>query len=345
MPQQFCQLTSDVVHFNHNSLLAFSVLIIDQFMTAPARKLNASAERLLANLDLLKVYPRYPFPQATATSFLTSTNYLHQLCLAATTPTLLLWLTRSISLALKKLCLEELSQNTHYYNFVYRKKIDINQLKSDNPNQLNPYVASTLQRALGFEFTQRETQKNKELPRVFHPSKPKKSSVGLVVHWEKDECMCGAIIEHTRLFKPLMSDEHSHFLFHELQNYQPTLPIAETIDNNFYLDRYISAKEAFSQLQLSLTELKTLYLDTLDTMFEAKHQHHIRIFVEHLHHPNKNYSDSSDRNQNHTQPLNSRIYHGLEELLCRLIALKVIPDNILNNDTRLTEQHIPSLTF
>lgn len=341
---QFCHSTLDIVHFGYNSLLASSALIIDQFITTPNRKLNASAERLLANLDLVKMYPRYPFPQGTATSFTTASIYLHQLCLAATTPTLLLWLMQSVSIALKKLCYAELSQHADDYHFVYGEKINLNLLRSDDPNQFNPYIGLALQRALGFEFSEIETYENKKLPRVFHASKPKASSVGLVMHWENGKCMCSAVIEHGEVFNPLMNHENTRFLYQKLQDYQPTLSIAERAPGEHsFFESYIQAKDVVSRAQFSLTELKNLYFDTLDSLFETKHQHNIRVFWAHLHPLNKNHPSSSHKNQ--SRSLEARIHEGLEELLCRLIALKIIPENMLDNESLLSLQHTPTLVF
>ncbi len=339
--QQLSPKNIDTVHFRHNGLLAFSALIIDYFMTAPSRKLNPSAELLLGNLDLLKAYPHYPVPQATPQNFLTSANYLHQLCLAATNPTLLLWLTRSISLALKRLSLEEIILNYHDYAFIYGPNIDIHRLQSQDPNQFNRYVGLPLRRILAFDFIQGETCDNKTLPRISYSSKSKTSTTGLVAHWEKGNCLISAIVDRSEAFKPIMSDEHCSFLYRELQHYKPALPTNHKASSSkIYLERYTMAKQHLSHLQFSLSDLEKLYFEALDTLIEAEHnQPHLFPSLNLIQFGDKRYFKSSDADFPHyhaSKSFSTRLYEELQDALCRLIALEIIPNTVFLNQPSLS---------
>lgn len=323
--QQLGSKNRSIVNFNHNAFLAFSALIIDHFITPPSRKLNAQAELILKNLDLLKVYPRYPAPETTPQHCLTSEHYLHQLCLAADHPTLLLWLTRSISLALKRLSFEEIAQNQAYYSFVLGTSIDLEKLQKEDINAFNPYVGLALQRILKFEFTQSETEDNKNLSKNAYPSRTKKTNTSFILHREKGSCLAGAIIEHADLFKAISTPEHTRFLCQELQQYQVTLPPSNP-NGQTYQNRYAIAKKGLLERRFSLEDLKRLYIDVLDKLLTHEHQTPLFFWgkmkqnIPPLH---------SLETQNGLTSFSKRLHQELESTLCRLFALEIISDTVL----------------
>lgn len=300
-------------------------------MKSPSRKLDGLAEQLLETIDLLKVYPRYPLPEQAGTTFLTSANYLHQLCLVATTPTLLLWLMRSLALALKRLCLEEMARHHQYYHFFHDQQLHLEQLNTGDPNDINPYLSLALQRSLGIEFIQIETQNNKQLPKVFYLAKMKTSLSRLIVHREKQTYLCAAVVEHHQAFAPLMSHEHTRFLYQELENYRAPLHSKE-LYNHFFLDHYALIKRAFSELNFSLDELKTCYFDVLDQAFETTLENKALFFLD----GQQSLQFASQRMKANTMiPLSLRLHQELEATLCRLIALNITSTPALLNQPTL----------
>ncbi len=331
--QQQNNKNRSMIHFNHNAFLAFSALIIDHFIAPPSRKLHAPAELILKNLDLLKAYPRYPAPETTPQHCLTSEQYMHQLCLVANQPTLLVWLLRSIALVVKRLCIEEIAQHHDYYHYILGHSIEPEKLhQKDDINALNPYVGLALRRVLKFDFVQTETEDRKSLPKNTYSSSIRKTNTALILHRTKNAYLASAIVEHIDLFKPILTPEHTRFLCQEVEQYQVSHFNHHVHHHDAYQKRYLRAQKQIHNDAHSLSELKSLYIESLDKILTDEHTSALALW-------GKMTGDAKSQikkiEENATVVLNKRLEEDLKNTLCRFFALGFIRDDALLKRGRL----------
>lgn len=324
----------EIISLENRGDFACAALIIDHFLTCSTKINDTPAEKLLSILDLFRNTPNYPRPQ-TSREYLTSSEYLQQLCLTSDDPERLNALMRSIASAVKRIAINEIIQNAYYYQTTrtrVKKPLTIESLLL--PYALNPFIGDALSNALGLTFIQLETKGNKTLAKQTPLPHRNSGELTLIIHWQDNLCLISPQINHSGWFNSLFSEKNKLSLSEE-----PYTPLETSFNQNIknlqhqaIQKRYIQMKQQLDELDLPMEELQHRYCNALDCILENlnKTYHGISFgsqyfFEEMLCDTQPASVDSLEVSQE------NRIKRELKQALSRLIALDLIPNDLKEN--------------